>query len=109
MWLVDEIGNNSANVLHKSFPAIAEKTLVLNVSVLSCSDFIRDADFCTEFSCDSGENSCVEVVSAFSAFAGAKRFWDCLKSETTRRAFCTEFSCNSGENSVLNVSVFELF
>lgn len=91
----DEIGNNSANVLHKSFPANAEKTLVLNVSVLSCSDFIMDADFCTEFSCDSGENSCVEVVSACLVFAGAKRFLYYLKSETTQRAFCTEFSCAS--------------
>ena len=97
--MVAEIGNNSANVLHKSFPASAEKTLVLNVSVLSCSDFSRDADFCTEFSCVSGENSCVEVVLAFSSFAGAQRFLYCLKSETTRRAFCTEFSCVSGENS----------
>ena len=72
---------------------------MLNVSALSCSDFIMDADFCTEFSCDSGENSCVEVVSAFFVFAGTKRFLACLKSETTRRAFCTEFSCDSGENS----------
>lgn len=107
--MVAEIGNNSANVLHKSFPASAEKTLVLNVSVLSCSDFSRDADFCTEFSCVSGENSCVEVVSAFSSFAGAKRFLYCLKSETTRRAFCTEFSCVAEKTLVLNVSVFELF
>ena len=72
---------------------------MLNVSVLSCSDFCMDADFSTEFSCDSGENSCVEVVSVFSMFAGAKRFLDCLKSETTQRTFCTEFSCDSGENS----------
>lgn len=72
---------------------------MLNVSVLSCSDFIMDADFCTEFSCDSGENSCVEVVSACLVFAGAKRFLYYLKSETTQRAFCTEFSCVSGENS----------
>lgn len=76
---------------------------------LSCSDFSRDADFCTEFSCVSGENSCVEVVSAFSSFAGAKRFLYCLKSETTRRAFCTEFSCVAEKTLVLNVSVFELF
>lgn len=82
---------------------------MLNVSVLSCSDFIMAADFCTEFSRVSGENSCVEVVSVFSVFAGTKRFLNCLKSETTLRAFCTEFSCDSGENSVLNVSVFELF
>ena len=44
---------------------------MLNVSVLSCSDFILTADFCTEFSCVCGENSCVEVVSAFSLFAEA--------------------------------------
>ena len=82
---------------------------MLNVSVLSCSDFIRDADFCTEFSCVSGENSCVEVVSVFSLFVGAKRFLYCLKSETTQRAFCTEFSCAAEKTLVLNVSVFELF
>ena len=91
------------------FSCVSGENSVLNVSVLSCSDFSRDADFCTEFSCVSGENSCVEVVSAFSSFAGAKRFLYCLKSETTRRAFCTEFSCVAEKTLVLNVSVFELF
>lgn len=57
----------------------------------------------------SGENSCVEVVSVFSLFDGAKRFLDYLKSETTRRAFCTEFSCAAEKTLVLNVSVVELF
>lgn len=65
--MVAEIGNNSANVLHKSFPASAEKTLVLNVSVLSCSDFSRDADFCTEFSCVA-EKTLVLNVSVFELF-----------------------------------------
>ena len=73
--MVDEIGNNSANVLHKSFPANAEKTLVLNVSVLSCSDFIMDADLCTEFSCECGENSVLKSYRSFLRLAELKGFW----------------------------------
>ena len=56
------------------FSCAAEKTLVLNVSVLSCSDFIRDADFCTEFSCVAEKTLVLKSFRSFLCLSELKGF-----------------------------------